>query len=177
MRYHSSFPIHMRALVLLAIANGSSSDSLAAAANISGPEKRRTAVELAGRLAVVETPSPVPPALPVPFSPPGFELTDAQERAAKAAAGKANAAPRLVSDRETLEEIAAKIPPTGTIFLPNGEARLMFGTKPVKIGDRFTLPLNGQTYDLELVNIDRTTFTLRLNREEITRPVKPAKSQ
>jgi hypothetical protein len=55
--------------------------------------------------------------------------------------------------------------------------RLNFGKSSVKVGTHFSVTLNGQEYDLELASIDRTTFTLRLNREEITRPIKPGKSQ
>ncbi|RFC46126.1 MAG: hypothetical protein DUW69_001742, partial [Verrucomicrobia bacterium] len=31
-------------------------------------------------------------------------------------------------------------------------------------------------YNLELVSFDRTNFTLRLNKEEITRAIKPGKN-
>jgi hypothetical protein len=133
-------------------------------------------VELASQLAKPGKSAPLPDALALPFGPPGFELTDAEEQAAKSTAGKTVGAPKVSSDREMLEQIATKIPPSGTIFI-GGEARLMFAKKTLRIGDHFTVTFNGQDYDLELVNIDRTTFTLRLNREEITRPIKPAKSQ
>jgi hypothetical protein len=150
-----------------------------AASDIASQEKRRSVVESAINLAKPGTAVPVPQDLALPFSPPGFELSDAQERAAAAAAAAANgktpAELKVASDRETLDQLATKFPPTGTIFM-GGEALLLFGNKRVKIGAHFTVPLNGQDYDLELVNIDRTTFTLRLNREEITRPINPAKS-
>jgi hypothetical protein len=148
----------------------------AATSDIPAPEKRRSAMEAAAKLAKPGVAVPLPDDLPLPFGPAGFELSDAQERAAAtAASGKATAGPKVASDRQTLEEIAIKFPPTGTIFIGD-EPRLMFGKKTVKIGTHFTVPLNGQDYDLELINIDRTNFTLRLNREEITRPIKPAKS-
>jgi hypothetical protein len=163
------------ALVLL---NG----SLARGANgpvsdLASPEKRRVVVELATQLSKPSKAAALPEDLPLPFSPPGFERTDAEERTATSAlANKATSAPKVTSDRELLEQIATKIPPSGTIFI-GGEARLMFAKKTVRIGDHFTVTFNGQDYDLELVSIDRTTFTLRLNREEVTRPIKPAKSQ
>lgn len=148
----------------------------AATSDIPPPEKRRGKVESAAKLAKPGVAAPLPEQLPLPFTPPGFELSDAQERAALAnVGGKASPGPKVSSDRETLEEIATKFPPTGTVF-KGSEPLLIFGNKTVKIGTHFTVPLNGQNYDLELVNIDRTTFTLRLNREEITRPIKPAKS-
>ena len=164
----------------LIIASAGAALSLSARAatpsDIATPEKRRASVESALKLSKAKTVAPLPEELPLPFGAPGFDLSDAQERAAALAASGKAAAPKVASDRDTLEQIATKIPPSGTIFIGD-EPRLMFGKKTVKIGTHFTVTLNGQDYDLELVNIDRTTFTLRLNREEITRPIKPAKSQ
>jgi hypothetical protein len=147
----------------------------AATSQITTVEKRRGVVESAVKLAKPGVAAPLPENLALPFGPPGFELTEAQERAAAAAAsGKTTAVSQVGSDREILEQLAAKIPPTGTMFTGGGEAILTLGNKTVKIGARFTVNLNGQDYDLELVKIDRTTFTLRYNRAEITRPINPA---
>jgi len=52
---------------------------------------------------------------------------------------------------------------------------LMFGKRFVRTGSRFTVTYKGADYDLELTDIDGTNFTLRYNREEITRPVKTSK--
>src|SRR5688572_31032300 len=51
--------------------------------------------------------------------------------------------------RSILEQLAAKIPPTGTMFTGGGEAILTLGNKTVKIGARFTVNLNGQDYRSE----------------------------
>lgn len=151
----------------------------APASDIANPDKRRATVELATRLAQANEVKPLPAELALPFSPPGFEQTDAEERANAMAAASRTAqqvAPKTSSDREILERIATKVVPSGTIFL-GGEPTLIFGKKPVKIGTHFTVrSSDGQDYDLELVSIGSTTFTLRLNREEITRPIKPGKS-
>ena len=64
--------------------------------------------------------------------------------------------------------------PSGTLIL-DGEPLLIFGRKRLRIGDRFTVTYEKQDYELVLVAIERTTFTLRLNQEEITRPIKPGK--
>ena len=74
------------------------------------------------------------------------------------------------TDRETLEKLAAQITPTGMINL-RGAPRLIIGNKPFEIGTRFTATYNNQDYELELVAIERTTFTLRYRGEEITRPI------
>lgn len=148
----------------------------APSSDISAPEKRRVTVELANRLAKPEPVAPLPEQLAMPFAPPGFDQTDAEERAtAAAAASRANSqVAKVSSDRENLERIASKVVPSGTIFV-GGEPTLLFGKKLVKTGTHFTVTSNGQDYDIELISIDRTTFTLRLNREEITRPIKPGK--
>jgi hypothetical protein len=147
--------------------------------DIAAPEKRRTSVEMAASLAKPAKPLPLPDGLTSPFSPPGFELTDAEERAASAAAaGKAapGGPPKVTSDRETLARIAPQVTPNGTLQLPGGETVLVFGSKKVRVGTHLTVTFGNQEYDLELVRIDRTTYTLRLNREEITRPITKGKS-
>jgi hypothetical protein len=73
-----------------------------------------------------------------------------------------------------LEKLAGQISPTGVIQL-RGAPRLVIGGKPFEVGTRFTATYNSQDYELELVSIDRTTFTLRYRGEEITRPIKPVR--
>jgi hypothetical protein len=149
----------------------------AASSEITPPEKRRAILEAAANLAKPAVAAPLPSSLAVPFNPPGFELSDAEERAAAALASgaKTTTARKIESDLDILEQIVTKNPPTGTMFLGD-QAVLTFRNNTVKIGAHFSVNLNGQDYDLELVRLDRTTFTLRLNREEITRPINPAKS-
>ncbi len=162
------------------------------------PEKRRAIVDLALRLARMTEPAALPPDLPHPFSPPNFEQPDPEEIRAAATARAISAggspggvvgpggaagpgagvqAPRPPADREILESIAPKIQPTGTIKV-GGEPLLIFGRKTVKIGNQFTVtdPVSGKEYELELIAIDSTTFTLRFRNEEITRPIKSGKS-
>jgi hypothetical protein len=149
----------------------------AALSDIIPSEKRKTFVDLVSGLAKQAKPAPLPADLAFPFGPPGFEQTDAEERASSAAAaGRSGQAAKVVSDRDTLARIAPVITPSGTFMLPGGEPVLVFGSKKVKTGTHFTVTVSGQDYDLELVRIDRTTYTLRLNREEITRPITKGKS-
>lgn len=154
-------------------------------------EKRRAIIEVAQRLTRAPEPVPLPTDLAQPFSPPGFDQPDPEElRAAAAAAAKAGsqpaapagggaeaAAPQL-GDREVLEGLAARLIPSGTIML-NGAPLLIIGKNRFEIGARFIVSDNShnQDYELELVSIDRTTFTLRYHSAEITRPISPRKSQ
>lgn len=158
------------------------------------PEKRRSIVERAQHLTRPPEPAPLPADFVQPFNPPNFDQPDPEEVRA-AAAARAAAAPASgpagssspgapgqpaapAGDRELLESMAARLPVTGTIFMGN-EPLLVLGRRNMKVGFHFTVtnPANGQDYELEIVAIDRTTFTLRYRNEEITRPIKPGKSQ
>ena len=146
------------------------------------PDKRRATVELALKLTQPPTPEPLPADLAQPFSPAGFDLPDREERPASAAAGAGrgddpNAPARpapIAGDRETLETLAARIVPKGTIIF-GGQPLLNIGNSRLRVGAHFTVTFNGQDYDLELTAINSTTFTLRYHNEEITRSIKPGK--
>jgi hypothetical protein len=166
--------------------------SLASAKPLSdlvSPEKRRTTVELAQRLTRPPEPLPLPADLAQPFNPVGFDQPDPEEAKAvalalqKAGGGPAsggggvaspNQPARAPGDREILENLAAKLPTSGTIEF-GGERLLLLGRGRVRVGDKFTVAYNSQDYELELVAIDRTTFTLRYHGEEIVRPTKSGK--
>lgn len=75
------------------------------------------------------------------------------------------------SSKEILQTIAQSLKPSG-YFVLSGQQTLVFGQKRVKAGGTLTITFEGTEYTLEIVSIDRTHFTLRLNREEFTRPIK-----
>ncbi|PTX91735.1 hypothetical protein [Opitutus sp. ER46] len=154
-------------------------------ADIPSVEQRRAIVQRAEKLARALPPAPLPPELVSPFSPPGFDRPEASEvsrpdgRAAAApdaSAGAQPAAPALPqTDRDLLAAVAAKIPTTGTIIM-GGRPLLISGTNRIEVGSLFTVVYSGQEYELELVAVDRTTFTVRYKGEEFTRPIKLGKS-
>lgn len=137
--------------------------------DIASFENRRVTVERAQALAKQETPAPLPEALPLPFNPTGFNRVVQQVRT------EGQTAPKPIGDREILAAIAPRVTPTGTFNL-GGNRWLQFSKKRLKVGDQLTVTHEGQDYVLELTAIDATNFTLRLNREEITRPIKPGKN-
>ncbi len=149
-----------------------------AAADLAPPTKRQAIVDTAGHLAQRKPPPPVAADLPSPFNPPDFDKPDPSDPAHVAPGPTAAVAtPQPVApptDRQTLETLASQITPSGMIQL-RGTPRLIIGNKPFEVGTRFTATYNNQDYDLELVAIDRTTFTLRYRNEEITRPIKPVR--
>lgn len=147
------------------------------------PIKRQVTVDLAERLAVRKAAAALPADLASPFNPVDFDKVDPAEvnkggPVAGPGGGKAPVGQPVVvappGDRETLETLAAQITPSGMIQL-RGTPRLIIGNKPFEVGTRFTATYNNQDYELELVAIDRTTFTLRYRGEEITRPIKPVR--
>ncbi len=146
----------------------------APASDLLPPERRAKSVETALRYAAAPAPRPLPDDIVHPFNPPAFGQPDPEElraiAAARAAAQAANVSAKPSTDRDLLEVIAARIDPSGTLIL-GGEPLLIFGQKRLRVGDRLTVSYDGQDHDLELVAIERTTFTLRLNSDELTRPI------
>lgn len=153
-------------------------------------EKRQVTVELAQYLTRPAEVTPVPADLKHPFNPAGFDQPDPEElRAAAAAYNKGvgvapgsgggapvvSQAPQQPGDREILENLAAKLPTTGSMIF-EGRPLLLAGRNRLEVGNKFTVSSNGQDYELELIAIDRTTFTLRYHGEEVTRPIKTGKS-
>ena len=167
--------------LLLALALGPAPGAAGAVAKRKAPqsdlataETRRVAVDLAASLAKVDTPEVVVGAsLPRPFNPPGFNSV---ARPVETTAVVAGPAPRAYGDREILASLATKVTPRGT-FGVGSNSLLSFGKKNLRPGDRLTVNYEGQDYNLTLVSFDSINFTLRLNKEEITRPIKPGKNQ
>lgn len=182
---------------LLSIASLLLSGEAAAASRITAdivpPARRQAVVETAEKLAQREAVKPLPADLASPFNPAGFDKPEPAEPPplvqkgvlpsgeiappAGQTSGGASAPVQLVAaptDRGTLEMLAAQITPSGVIER-GGKPRLVFANRFFEVGTRFTASYNSQDYELELVAIDRTTFTLRYRGEEITRPIKPVR--
>jgi hypothetical protein len=142
-----------------------------ATSDLQPPQKRQATVDTGGRIAERNTPPELPPELASPFNPPGFNKSDSPVAQGSAQAEGPTAPPPPPGDREILEAVAAQLNPTGTIQFGN-TPRLVMGSKRFQVGTRFIVTYNNQDYELELVAINRTTFTLRYRGEEITRPIK-----
>lgn len=179
-------PRQLLPLVLVLLTLCSARLCSAPVSDLVSADKRRADVDRSMRLSAPVEPEALPAELPQPFAPPGFEQPDPEEVRAKAvakasatassaASNAANAAPKPATDRDMLAHIAARIQPSGT-FRVGTTTFLTFGQKRVRPGDILTVSYDGGDYDLELVSVDQSTFTLRLNKEEYTRPLKPAKN-
>ncbi len=186
---NSRFFLLAGAAVFLPVAQAFSAAAAAVTSDLVPPARRQATVEVAERLTRPPAPAPLPAELPQPFNPPGFEQPDPDEVKAAVPAGPRTAAggpgasgPTAapaqpagpVGDRETLEVLGGLLKPSGSITL-GGRPRLIIGTNRFEVGTKFGVTYNNQDYELELVAIDRTTFTLRYRGEEITRPIRPTR--
>ena len=156
-----------------------------AGTDILPPLRRQVSVKLAQSFANPAAPAPVPADLPSPFNPPDFEKADpAEARGNVATGGQPPSGPggadsarpvAPASDRAVLERVAALIPARGVIVLRGKPILTVEGGKRFEIGSTFTVSYDDQDYDLEVIAIDRTTFTLRYRGEEITRAIRLTK--
>lgn len=163
------------------------------ASEILTPALRQATVDLGVRLTQAPA-AEVPPAdLRSPFSPAGFERLTAEEskaipartpgagpplppsasadRGATTIAVGPSVTPTVPgSDRELLEQLAGRIPSSGVILF-GARSLLVVGGKRYEVGSRFAVTLAGQDYEVQVVAIDRLTFTLRYRGEQYTRPI------
>jgi hypothetical protein len=137
------------------------------------PAKRQSTLDLAAQLlAAKENPAEKLPAeLVDPFNPLAFA-------APAPSGGKPSETVRpagpVSSDLDLLEKLAPHITPSGA-FVINGEPVLLFREKKLKVGDSLTINFEGTAYMVIITAIDRSSFKIRFNREEITRPIKSRK--
>lgn len=133
---------------------------------IADPARRQASLNQAAELLAAK-PNPsstLPDDLVDPFNP---SYLSGPAKSAGGPAAPASAG----SDREILERIMDNIRPSGTLVL-GGQPYLLFREKRLKVGDTLTIAFEGADHTLVITGIDRTSFKLRLNNEEITRPIK-----
>ncbi len=138
---------------------------------VSSPTKRQATLDLAARLLASQENSiaTLPAGLVDPYNPPGFGAPPASTPSKPG-----EVAHTVASDREILEKIAASIAPSGMMSF-GGQPLLLFREKKLKVGDSLTITFEGKDYVVVIAGIDQSSFKIRLNREEITRPIKPGK--
>lgn len=147
------------------------------AAAVAAPARRLADLAAAQQL-LTQTSAELPAGLPDPFHPGAFSeaasaaggvIAPGSGGADATAAAARPAGPRSGSD--LLAAIGAGLRPSG-YFVLGGNPTLVFGQKRVNVGGLLTVNFEGAEYTLEVTAITRTNFTLRLNREEFTRPIK-----
>ncbi|MDB6115914.1 MAG: hypothetical protein JWQ83_1518 [Lacunisphaera sp.] len=75
------------------------------------------------------------------------------------------------TDHDILMALATALKAPNVIVL-GGQPVLLFGQKRVKAGGTLNINFEGTEYTVEITAIHPPNFTLRLNREEFTRPIK-----
>lgn len=161
----------IRQILVCVLALGASVSAGLAQETVSNPTKRQATLDLAARLLAHEESSAaaIPADVVDPFNPPGFGALPTTT------GGKPGEAAHVVAtDREILQKIAGQITPSG-MMLFEGQPLLLFREKKLKVGDSLTITFEGNDYVVVIAGIDQTSFKIRLNREEITRPIKPGK--
>lgn len=150
---------------------------LAAADEVANPAKRQASIAAAEQLLATKDVG-LPPGTINPFHPEAFaEAVGGSGRAGVANPGSEGTGSPVArpsgprTERDVLAAIAAGLKPSG-YFVLGGQPTLVFGQKRVKAGSPLTINFEGTEYTLEITAITRTNFTLRLNREEYTRPIK-----
>lgn len=160
------FPVVLAGLVAFLAQTG-----LAQRPDILPPARRAASVEKATKIFEQPVVAAVLPTTKNPFAPPDFDRVDPVE-----APPVAGPILRQRTTREILEMIAGSLNPSGTIFLRD-EPILLFGARQMRIGDRLNATVGGVQYAIVITGIERTSFTVRLNNEQISRPIKQGSQQ
>ena len=133
--------------------------------DLTPPARRATTVELATRLAA----TPEIPRLA------GWDAPDPDEQrlASEAAenARRAGLAAQSRPQRNALASVANAIQPSGVVLL-GGQPTLLIRGRRVRVGDALSATFEGRAYTVTITAITRDSFTLRMNGEELTRPIK-----
>jgi len=79
------------------------------------------------------------------------------------------------SGKELVALLAGMVAPTGSAER-DGERFLLFGQRKVKVGEGIPITFENTQFELEVTAIEGNTFTVRLNHDEFTRPIKPGKT-
>ena len=165
-------PSAVSLVLVLAAAAWAGPVRAAEASDVQTPTKRQELLDQAKKLLA---PREAVPAVVDPFHSEAFNDLIAASHGGGTVVGPENShpapAPGPRSPRGLLQAIAAGLKPSG-FFVLGGEPTLVFGQKRVKAGGTVTITFEGTEYTLEITSIDRPNFTLRLNREEFTRPIK-----
>lgn len=141
---------------------------MAVDASVAAPSMRQTSIDAAMRLLAPKSGIPATEVMD-PFHPP--TLGDAA--VAPRSGSQTNARPPIGasrSDHDILVTIANGLKPRAVSM--GNSLFLFFGVKKTKVGDLLTLTFEDTVYQVQITAIDHSTFTLRLNREEFTRPIK-----
>jgi hypothetical protein len=131
----------------------------AAKSDLPTPEQRRKSVNQAMALVQPAAPGPLPTDLENPFV-----LSRDQKNT--------EISQRLIGDQQVLAAIAPHIVPTGVVQVGDSPI-LLLREKKLKVGDYLTITFEGNDYLVEVSAISHFSFTLRLNKEEITQPINP----
>lgn len=168
-------PLLLRVTVLAFACLSYAPKAKAAGADIAPLSRRERSLELATRLAQPAQPGPLPSPLRNPFHPEGFDPSAPLAAPRGGVGGQSSGLGKARTDAELLAYVAEQIAPSGLMVM-GGQPILLIGKKKYKTGDRLIIDLEGHDIELEITAIERSTFSLRLNGAEVTRPLNQGKN-
>jgi hypothetical protein len=139
------------------------------ASDVNSPQKRQATLDLAQQLTQQAT-TAAATAVSNPFNPPDFEGPGQDPNVGKPTERKPGTPAAIRSDREILELLASRIPATGTLTRDN-KVFLSVGRRQLEPGQKVLLSEAGQNYEVELVAVTATHFTVRFRDMEFSRPI------
>jgi hypothetical protein len=120
---------------------------------------RKPVMDEAEALALRPVLAPVPANLRNPFDLVASELTLTPTASAS------------ISDADVLALLAGKVVPSGVARF-KGEHVLLIKGRKFRASDHLVITYEGREYDIEITEVKQTSYTLRLNRTELIRPIK-----
>ena len=133
-------------------------------------QTRQATVQVAKELSGVPVVAPISGDVPNPFNPPGYSLP---ETIPAHTAPAARTAPVIRSDREILDILLRRFPASGAMTW-GGRVLLVAGDKRYEAGQTLLLSYDGRDFEVELVAVTATSFTLRYRGAEISRSIRMA---
>lgn len=133
--------------------------------DVATPAKRAEVLDKANKI-LSPAGLPVGQVLRNPFDLKSFGAKESEE--IPLAGGVAPA--RKAGDYEVLAAAAPGL--RASLMGINGESILVLGQRKLRVGESFQLTHDGSVYSVTISAIDSSSFTLRLNNEEFTRPIR-----
>ena len=155
-----------RCLLTLVVAGVAAAAAHAQRSDLLPPDRRQSTVDIATRLAAAPAAAPVPTDFVNPFAP-----DQPEPEPAPTAGPAATPVPRVSTTAEILRNLAPELNPTGTIGV-NGQTWLLFGGTRVRPGQELPVVFEGERYTLRITDIQPSYFTIELDGEAFTRPIR-----
>jgi hypothetical protein len=143
-------------------------------ADIAPPTQRQAATQQAAQLVAKPTPATttIKPSA-TPFSPSGFDAPSTEAPRVAPTLEKDVAPVKPTTPHETLLALGNAIQVKGSMTVAGVKSLTIkseSGQITAKVGGKITVPFQGATYEVRIVAIDASSYTIEWNGENLTRP-------